>query len=236
MHISRHLYLAGHQVSCIWSRSIDKARKVAGACGCVATDRAEELPDDADFYLMAVSDRSIAEVASRFSGRQGIWMHSAGAVSMDLLAGSFREYGVFYPLQTLSAERLISLDDTPFLVEGSSYEVSKKIQALAATISRRVVEMDSADRLTMHLAAVFANNFSNHMLRIARDFLEEKKVDHSLLDALIRESCLKSLEIGPAMAQTGPAVRGDLQTMAKHLRSEERRVGKECRSRWSPYH
>src|SRR5574339_608247 len=34
---------------------------------------------------------------------------------------------------------------------------------------------------------------------------------------------------GPASAQNG-------QLITAQVRSEERRVGKECRSRWSPYH
>ena len=29
---------------------------------------------------------------------------------------------------------------------------------------------------------------------------------------------------------------GDLKVQFAEVRSEERRVGKECRSRWSPYH
>lgn len=216
-HVSRHLYLAGHQVSCVWSRSIENARQVAAASGSVAVSNPEEVPNDADFYLMAVSDRAIAEVASRFSGRKGIWMHTAGAVSMDQLAGDFENFGVLYPLQTLSSERQLSLDDAPFLVEGSSPEVGAKIHKLASSISERVLVMNSSDRLTMHLAAVFANNFSNHMVGIAEQLVEEKGGDISLLEPLIRETFLKIAESGPSSAQTGPAVRGDRETMNKHL-------------------
>ncbi len=217
LHISRHLYLAGHQVSCVWSRSIERARQVAAASGSVAVIHPGEVPDDADFYLMAVSDSSIAEVASKFSGGRGIWMHTAGAVPMDQLSGYFNNYGVLYPLQTLSWQRQVSLDDTPFLVEGSSPGVSMKIHDLASSITEKVVDMDSAGRLVLHLAAVFANNFSNHMLSIATQIIEERGASFSLLEPLIRETLLKILETGPANAQTGPAVRGDVETMSKHL-------------------
>lgn len=217
LHISRHLYLAGHQVSCVWSRSIEKAREVAAACGSIAAADPEEVPQDADFYLLAVSDNAIAEVAALFQGRQGIWMHAAGAVSMDQLARYFENYGVFYPLQTISSSRQLSFDDTPFLVEGSSPGVSGKIRRLASSISERVLDMDSQGRMEMHLAAVFANNFSNHMLKLASQFMKEKGKDFSLLEPLIRETFEKIVKIGPSGAQTGPAVRGDQETMKKHL-------------------
>ncbi len=217
LHISRHLYLAGQQVSCIWSRSIDKARQVAAASGSVAVLDADEVPGDADFYLVAVTDQAIAEVASLFSGRKGIWVHTAGAVGMDQLSGNFENYGVLYPLQTLSWHRQVSMDDTPFLVEGSSRAVLMKIHALASSITESVVDMDSADRFTVHLAAVFANNFSNHMVTIATRIIEENGGSFSMLEPLIRETFLKMRETGPAGAQTGPAVRGDEQTIRKHL-------------------
>jgi len=172
-HISRHLYLAGQQVSCIWARDSESAERVARLSGSKAVSDPREVPGDADFYLVAVSDDAIADVAARFKGSPGIWMHTAGAIPMDVLGVHFREYGIFYPLQTLSAQREISLDDTPVLVEGSSEAVKARICSLVSTISERVVEMDSAARLRVHLAAVFANNFSNHMVTIATRILDD---------------------------------------------------------------
>jgi len=216
-HISRHLHLAGQHVACIWSRTYEKARRVAAVSGSVALRSIEEIPGDADFYLLAVSDDAVPAVAELFTGRGGIWMHTAGAVSMDVLEGLFKDYGVLYPLQTLSFQRHLSLEDTPFLVEGSSEEVKVGINSLASVISRKVLEMDSADRLKVHLAAVFANNFSNHMAAIGTRLMEESGGESSLLDALLRETFLKMSERGPAAAQTGPALRGDKQSMKKHL-------------------
>ena len=216
-HISRHLHLAGQHVACIWSRSHEKALKVAAVSASVAVSRSEELPDDADFYLLAVSDDSISTVARQFKGRGGIWMHTAGAVSMEVLEPNFAECGVFYPLQTISAQRQVSLGDTPFLVEACSEKVNEKICALAATITSSVVEMDSFGRSRVHLAAVFANNFANHMATIATRLLEENGVEKSLLEPLLRETFQKITETGPAGAQTGPALRGDELTMNRHL-------------------
>ena len=217
LHISRHLFLAGQQISCIWARNIEKAQRVAAISGARAVSDPGDLPDDADFYLLAVSDRAIEEVSAQFQGRRGIWMHAAGAVPMDVLKPSFGEYGVLYPLQTLSAKREEALEDIPFLVEGSSPEVQKKIHSLAFSHSGRVVEMDSAGRLRVHLAAVFANNFSNHMVTIATRIIEENGGDFSLLEPILRETFLKMSEGGPLAVQTGPAVRGDELSMKQHL-------------------
>jgi predicted short-subunit dehydrogenase-like oxidoreductase (DUF2520 family) len=217
LHISRHLYLAGHQVDCIWSRNQNSALRVAAASGSKAVSSPDEVPDDADFYLLVVSDSAIEELASVFSGRKGIWMHAAGAVPLDVLKTYFGEYGVLYPLQTFSAHREVALDEVPFLVEGSSPAVMKKIHSLAFSLSEKVVEMNSAERLKVHLAAVFANNFSNHMVTIATRFLKENGGDFSLLEPILKETFRKMLEAGPEEAQTGPALRGDMETMRKHL-------------------
>lgn len=190
---------------------------VAAISGARAVSDPDELPADADFYLLAVSDRAIEEMASRFSGRKGIWMHAAGAVPMDVLKPSFGEYGVLYPLQSLSSKREEALEDIPFLVEGSSPDVQKKIHSLASSQYGRVVEMDSAGRLRVHLAAVFANNFSNHMVTIATRIIEENGGDFSLLEPILRETFLLMSEGGPFAVQTGPAVRGDELSMKQHL-------------------
>ncbi|MCP4312023.1 MAG: DUF2520 domain-containing protein [Bacteroidetes bacterium] len=215
-HISRHLYLAGHQIACVWSRTLESALRVAAVSGSVAVSSPDEVPVDADFYLLAVSDSAIADVAARFRRGHGIWIHTAGAVPMDVLGGD-GEYGVFYPLQTLSTQRQVSMDDTPLMVEGSSQGVLEEIRALASSISGRVVDIDSAGRLRVHLAAVFANNFSNHMATIAFRLLAEYEDDFSLLEPILRETFLKMTDTGPAGAQTGPALRGDMETMKKHL-------------------
>jgi len=217
LHISRHLYLAGHQVDCIWSRNYAEASRVAAASGSKAVGSPDEVPENADFYLLAVSDSAIEEVASIFSGRKGIWMHAAGAVPLEILKDFFGEYGVFYPLQTFSAQKEVNLDEVPFLVEGNSPDIEEKIQRLAFNLSEKVMRMNSAERLRVHLAAVFANNFSNHMVTIATRLLKENGGDFSLLEPILKETFRKMLEVGPETAQPGPALRGDMETQSKHL-------------------
>jgi predicted short-subunit dehydrogenase-like oxidoreductase (DUF2520 family) len=181
------------------------------------TSDPERVPLDADFYILSVSDEAIEEVAGIFAGASGIWMHTAGAVSIKLLEKNFSNSGVLYPLQTLSMDRPVSLKETPILVEGSSTWVSEQIMKLASSISNHVTGMDSNHRLAIHLAAVFANNFSNHMVSIAEQILEEHGAELSLLRPILMETFSKLETMGAEAAQTGPALRNDLQTMQKHL-------------------
>ena len=216
-HISRHLHFAGHNITCIWSRSRARAQKLADEFGSAGTADPGKVPSGADFYLVAVPDRAIPDVTGKYRGSGGIWIHTAGAVSMDVLEKDFEEFGVFYPLQTLSADQMVSLEDTPFLVEGSGPQVTRQISALASSISETVIEMDSSSRLVIHMAAVFANNFSNHMVTIAERILKENKGDLELLAPILRETFSKMVRMGPENAQTGPALRNDQVTIQKHL-------------------
>ena len=216
-HVSRHLYAQGHRIDCVWSRNPDTARVLASTVGAKGTSSRSEVPRKADFYLLAVPDTAVAGLAAEFANYQGIWLHTAGALSMDVLKGLFPEYGVMYPIQTLSKAHPIRLGHIPFLVEGSSGEVSEEVQSLASSISERVEVADSATRLIIHVAAVFANNFSNHMVHIAHQILKEQNLSISMLNPLLEETYQKIIRVGTLEAQTGPAVRDDQFTMKRHI-------------------
>ena len=181
------------------------------------TANPEQVPEKADFYIVCVPDRAVADVAGQFRDHTGIWLHTAGALPMDLFQGIREDYGVLYPLQSLSKGRKIRIGHIPFLVEASSSLVLEKIVHLVSTISERVEEADSLTRLKVHLAAVFANNFSNHMVHVAQQILEEARLDPGLLEPLLEETFQKLKELDPLASQTGPAVRGDKDTMNKHI-------------------
>lgn len=215
-HISRHFHARGHQIRCIYSRTSESAQSLAGELNTKGTADPAQLPQKADFFILCVPDRTVAEVARQFRDRDGIWLHTAGALSMDVFGGIARDYGVLYPLQTLSRERTIRMGHIPFLLEASSPLVMENIKNLVSSISEQVEEADSAERLRFHLAAVFANNFSNHMVHVAQQILKEAQLDPGLLDPLLEETFIKLKELEAGKAQTGPAVRGDRETMNKH--------------------
>ncbi len=216
-HISRHFHAAGHHIRCIYSRTGRSAQQLAAELGVPGTASPEEVPSEADFYILCVPDRAIVPVAEQFRHCEGICLHTSGAQPLQLLSSGFRQYGVLYPLQTLSSNRILEPAKVPCLVEGSSPEVTSLISRLASTIYDRIEEVDSARRLVIHTAAVFANNFSNHMVHIARRLLEERELDPALLNPLLEETYEKIKSLGTEEGRTGPAVRGDQDTLNKHI-------------------
>jgi len=136
---------------------------------------------------------------------------------MDLFKDFFTHYGVLYPLATLSKNQPANLEKTPFLVEASSPRVSELIFKLAGSITKNVQEVDSDTRKIIHMAAVFANNFANHMAHIGQQILHEQGLDQKLLDPILEETISKIRTMGAKGAQTGPALRNDLDTMQKHV-------------------
>ncbi len=191
--------------------------KLAEELRCIWTSNPEEVPPSADFFFICIPDQEIPTIVREFQDRKGIWLHTAGALSMEVFVGFQSRYGVIYPLQSLSKKRPVSWEGTPFLIEASSRETLEVIRVLASSFTRNVHELNSLSRQGIHLAAVFANNFTNHMVHIAHQILMEHDIDVELLDPILKETFSKITEIGAADSQTGPALRDDTETMQKHL-------------------
>jgi predicted short-subunit dehydrogenase-like oxidoreductase (DUF2520 family) len=216
-HLSRHLRSRGHTIPWVYSRHMERAVSLASETGSRATDHLEELPMKADFFMACLPDREVAGVSARLSDREGIWIHTAGALPLEVLQAHHPRCGVLYPLQSFSRDREVPMAEVPLLIEGSDPEVTETLFSLATGLSEVIREISSSSRLVVHLAAVFANNFTNHMLHIAQQIMETEGKDVELLVPLIRETFRKAEELGAASAQTGPAARGDGETMQKHL-------------------
>ena len=170
----------------------------------------------ADVYILALSDEAIGTVAKRLDIREGLLVHTAGSIAMEVLPENMRR-GVLYPLQTLSGVLPEKMSDIPMCIEASREDDYALLEKIARCISRRVDRIDSSQRRQLHLAAVFANNFSNHMFFLSSRICEEQGVSFDLMRPLIRESCVKVMEQKPYDAQTGPARRGDQKTLEAHL-------------------
>ncbi len=171
--------------------------------------RTAPIPQDADVYVIAVSDRSIAGVAAELADVQGLVVHTAGSVPMDVLPQ--RRRGVLYPLQTLSRGRQIDFSRVPLFIESDSD--LPLLQELASSVSRSVHVLDSERRRHIHLAAVFCSNFTNAMYSMAHRLLRDEGVPFSVLLPLIDETAAKVHDLTPHEAQTGPAVRWDTEVM-----------------------
>lgn len=171
---------------------------------------------EADVYIIAINDNAIEEVSHRLKIKQGIVVHTAGSISIEVLPKHLRR-GVLYPLQTLSGIIPEKMREIPICVEALDKEDYEVLHQLALCISDRVERIDSEQRKQLHLAAVFANNFSNHMYYLASEICKDHEVPFDLLRPLIRESCNKIMNFSPYEAQTGPARRGDRSTLEEHL-------------------
>lgn len=170
----------------------------------------------ADIYILAISDDAIKLVAESFKNVDGIVAHTSGATSLEALQSAKRP-GIFYPLQTFTKGKIISFDDIPICVEATSEEDLHLLKKLGKKLSNTVVEIDSEQRKTLHVAAVFVNNFTNYMYTIGSEICNEHKIDFKLLQPLIKETAAKLDILTPLQSQTGPAKRGDQKTLHNHL-------------------
>lgn len=216
--LGKALVRAGHRIKQVYSRTETHARTLAEALGTGSTTDSAAIDAQADVYILAVKDDAIATVAAQLPpALSGVVVHTAGSVAMDVLAAHASAYGVLYPLQTFSKTKDVGFSTVPIAVEASDETVQVKLEALAADLSKRVFRCDSTQRLSLHTAAVFACNFTNHFYAIAADILNGHRLDFDLLRPLILETAQKVMEHSPKDVQTGPAVRNDVSTMEKHL-------------------
>jgi predicted short-subunit dehydrogenase-like oxidoreductase (DUF2520 family) len=134
-----------------------------------------------------------------------------------LAAGKTTRYGVFYPLQTFSRQKAVNVSEIPFFIEGSDDEVTTLLMSLAERLTDKVYKADSKQRATLHIAAVFACNFANHLWGISADILAQSGYSFDVFKPLLQETLRKAFEMGPTAAQTGPAKRGDMNVINGHL-------------------
>jgi predicted short-subunit dehydrogenase-like oxidoreductase (DUF2520 family) len=176
---------------------------------------ADPLPE-ADFYLVAVSDKAVAGVARMLAPYKGMVCHTSGALGLEALRENARK-GVLYPLQTFSRDREIDFSKVPLCIEAGNAGDARLLMRLAGALSGHVVEADSNLRKRLHLAAVFLNNFSNHMVHLAEALCQKEGLPDQVLKPLLEET-FEKLRVMPAYeAQTGPARRGDRESMDAHL-------------------
>ena len=197
----------------VYSRSLDKMKHLSNKVSI--TDNLLDLKD-ADVYIIAISDNSIAELSSQLNLKDGLVVHTSGSVPMNALKGDFNK-GVFYPLQTFTKGKRIKFKSIPICIEATNEEHLKLLEKLAGEISNDIRRITSIEREKLHLAAVFVNNFVNHLYQIANEICDENNLPFDILYPLIKETATKIESVSPTDAQTGPAKRNDSKTIEKHL-------------------
>lgn len=219
--VATHMAIAfkevGAEIIQVWSQRAQHAEILAALTKAEAISQWSDLDRTADCYLIAVRDDAIADVAQQLADVRGIVVHTSGATAMEVLSAARKGYGVLYPLQTFSRTKAIDLRKVPLCIEADTAQTLDKLSAIAHLISPLVSVVSTEQRTVLHLAAVFACNFSNHLYHLSQTILTQHQLDFNLLKPLILETALKIQHSAPQDVQTGPAVRGDEETMAKHL-------------------
>ena len=180
----------------------------------LVTDDLSKLKE-ADIYILAVSDNAIAQLSSTLNLKNKLVVHTSGSMAMNELKSTSNK-GAFYMLQTFSKERKIDFSSVPICIEAETEKDLMLLETLAASISKNCYRINSNQRKSLHVAAVFVNNFVNHLYHIGNEICEENNVPFKILLPLILETANKITTLTPLKAQTGPAIRNDTKTIEKH--------------------
>lgn len=212
--LGRELIHKGHRILSIWGRDHERAALLAKEWGTVAVTKLHDLPQRADMFLLAVSDRAIGELAAQLTQREGMLVHHAGAVSANVLLGT-GSYGVLWPIKMLKKD-MSGLDNCTLVIDANDAAGLEKLRTLAASLSTHVVEANDETRLRMHMIAAVTSNLTNHLYHLAADYCAAESMDLAWFYPIIQTTASQVQHAHPAKVQAGPAFRGDEETLAKH--------------------
>lgn len=218
-HLGTALQQAGCRVPQVYSRTGASAAALAEKLGTAYVTSLEEVRCDAGLYIVALKDAALQELVPQIvKGREGaLFVHTAGSMSMQLWEGYASHYGVLYPMQTFSKRREVDWAEVPIFVEANRPEELSALKVLAGRLTPKVYEATSDQRKYLHIAAVFACNFSNHMYALCEHLLGSHGIPFEVMLPLIDETARKVHELTPREAQTGPAIRYDENVINRHL-------------------
>lgn len=217
--LAKALYRKGFRIEQVYSRTQASARALAEVVEADYTTDLAEVSGDAKLYIVSLRDAAFTELLPQITARKqgALMVHTAGSIPMNIWEGQTNRYGVFYPMQTFSKQREAEFSEIPFFIEANSAEDTALLKAIASTLSTKVYEATSEQRKSLHLAAVFTCNFSNHMYALAAELLKKYGLPFDVMLPLIDETARKVHELEPHAAQTGPAIRYDENVIGNHL-------------------
>lgn len=219
-HLAQRLHESGHRICQVFSRTPTKAAHLANLVKASGISNLKDISLEADVYLLAIKDDSLKTVTEEISflGKYNkLIAHTSGSVSSAVFENHFSRYGIFYPLQTFSTTKKVDFEQLPFCIYGNAPAAQDSLFQLAQSICPNVYAINDEQRSILHVTAVIVNNFSNYLYGIAHDICNDQDVSFDILKPLIHETVRKIDVSNPQDVQTGPAVRGDLDTIAKHI-------------------
>jgi len=218
-HLVPALYKSGNLITQVYSRSHDHAYRIAIKVDAQPISDFEKIDISADIYLIMVNDDAIAEVTNllpTLSIKQ-IICHTSGGTPTTLLGAKSKSYGSFYPLETFKKGIKIDMSRVPFLIYGSNDYTTRTLRMIARQISSHVSLATDAEREKYHMSAVFLNNFNNHLVCLAQDYLKTEELNPAILDAILKTTFTRMLDRKVCDNQTGPAIRNDIKVESRHL-------------------
>jgi predicted short-subunit dehydrogenase-like oxidoreductase (DUF2520 family) len=218
-HLMPQLEQAGHRVIQVYSRTQAHAEALASTLEAAEVPGSlRQVDPEADLYFLTVPDDAIPDVSRVLAPRihGGIILHCSGVAPLEALEEAERR-GIFYPLQSFSPGAAIVWREVPIFITADDPSIRETLLRLGRQVSDQVVVLDEKQKAWLHVAAVFANNFSNHTLDLAEHICISAGISFDWLKPLIRLTFEKALEVGPAESQTGPAVRNDVHTIERHI-------------------
>jgi len=215
-HLAKQLFACGYAINAVYSRNLDNAKTLSEQVKAKAVNKIELIPPS-DLYLFAVKDDAYSELINSFPKTTAICVHTSGSLEMEILSKISDNYGVLYPFQTFSKNKSVDFQHVPICVEASNPQVENVLLNVANRLSQIVRLLSSEQRIYLHLAGIFACNFTNALYFIAEQIAKQQQIDFEILKPLILETAHKIETLSPAEAQTGPAKRNDQTIMQKHL-------------------
>lgn len=211
-HIALRLKEKKLTVECIYNRTFENAQILADKTGAKAAQNKSDIPQS-DLYICSVKDDSITDALNGIDFGDGVLVHTAGSVDMNILRNFTSNIGVIYPMQTFSKGKTVDWDKVPLFIEANNKDSLSKIKSFASILSTNITEATSEQRKIIHISSVFVCNFTNHIYAVAYRFMRNNGLEFKTLYPLIDETVSKIKVMEPAKAQTGPALRNDKKVM-----------------------
>jgi len=216
-HLGLALQAKGFTIRQVYSRNVSNAEILSKKLNASFITDISDIYMNADIYFYALTDSAFKSILRKIDMPEGIQVHTAGCIPISEFEGFSSKYGVFYPLQSFSINKPVEFSQIPICIEASNLEVQNKLLEIGNLLSNKTFLINSDQRKRLHLAAVFACNFTNYMYDIASTILEDSGFLFEMIQPLIAETAEKIKTMNPYEAQTGPAIRMDEKTISNHL-------------------
>ena len=223
-HLGLSLVRQGYRIKQVWSKQLINANILAEKLNSTSTDNLNNIKD-ANLYIVSVKDDVLKSLIQELNVNNIV--HTSGSIGLEVFENKVRNYGVLYPLQTFNKAISLDLNKTPICIEPSNKSFKNKLINLGSKLTDKVVTINSDQRKQLHIAAVFACNFVNHMFAISESILKKSNTDFKLLLPIINETIKKINQNKPSTVQTGPAKRKDINVIQDHINNLSNKQTKE---------